>query len=167
MTGAGPPSTTPGRVVAVDYGRKRIGLATTDALRIALRGLPTVVRTTPHLEDAVRTVAQALREQDPTLVVVGLPLHEDGSESEMSREARTFASALGAAMQRPVALYHEGLTSWEAEERLRDLGLPLPQARRSGRLDQEAAKILLAAWLREPSAIDGGDAPADESGLSS
>ena len=79
----------PGRVAAVDYGRRRIGLAVTDPLRITVRGLDTLVHD-GDVEDAARQVAERLRAEGAVLVVVGLPLHASGESSEMSREAERF-----------------------------------------------------------------------------
>jgi len=135
------------RIGAVDYGRKRIGLAVCDALRITVRGLPTVVRR-GTLEQVVSEVAGSLAEEGVARVVVGLPLHADGRESEMSAEARRFGAALGAALSRPVEFFDEGLTSWEAEEDLKVAGKSLEKARRSGEIDRAAAVSILRSYLR-------------------
>lgn len=140
--------TIAGRTAAVDYGRRRVGLAVSDPLGIAVRGLPTLERG-PSPEEGARRVAQALKAQSVVRVVVGLPLHDDGRESEMSQETRRFGAALEAALGIPILFHDEGLTSWEAEEALRERGVPLPKARRQGLLDQEAARGLLRAFLRE------------------
>jgi putative Holliday junction resolvase len=136
------------RVAAVDYGRRRIGLAVSDPLRLTVRGLSTIERG-PDLSEAARAVAKALKEAGAALVLVGLPLHEDGRESEMSREARRFGEALGAAAGLPVEYVDEGLTSWEAEESLKGRKKPLRDARRAGEVDREAARAILLSWLRE------------------
>jgi putative Holliday junction resolvase len=136
-------------VAAVDYGRRRIGLAVCDPLGITVRGLATVTWAGPDPAPAVAAVARHLREAGSQAVVVGLPLYESGDESEMSREARTFALLLAAAGPWTVEHVHEGLTSWAAEERLRERGVPLEQARKAGLIDQEAAAVILRAWLDE------------------
>lgn len=136
----------PGRVAAVDYGRRRIGLAVSDPLRITTRGLATLERG-PTLETGAAAVAAALAPERPSLVVVGLPLHADGRESEMSAEVRRFAALLEAAGLR-IVLHDEGLTSWEAEEGLKGQKRSLEQARKSGELDQRAALALLRGYLQ-------------------
>jgi putative Holliday junction resolvase len=138
----------PGRVAAVDYGRRRIGLAISDPLRITTRGLTTLERG-PSVETGAAAVAIVLQREQAALVVVGLPLHADGRESEMSAEARRFAALLEAAGLR-VLLHDEGLTSWEAEEGLKGQKRSLEQARKSGAIDQRAALGLLRSWLTEP-----------------
>jgi putative Holliday junction resolvase len=143
------------RVAAVDYGRRRIGLAICDPLGITVRGLETVERG-PDLETGARRVAAALAREGAEAVIVGLPLHTDGRESEMSAEARRFAGYLEAALATAVQLVDEGLTTWEAEEHLRARGVPLREAKRSGALDREAACCLLRAWLRDRDQPDSG-----------
>ena len=136
-----------GRVAAVDYGRRRIGLALSDPLRITTRGLATLERGAT-LETGAVAVAEVLKREQAALVVVGLPLHADGRESEMSSEVRRFAALLEAAGLR-VVLHDEGLTSWEAEEGLKGQKRSLEQARKSGELDQRAALGLLRSFLYE------------------
>lgn len=136
------------RVGAVDYGRRRIGLAVSDPLGITVRGLETI-RHAGDLDEAAKHAAAALAAEGIEEVVVGLPLHADGRESEMSAEARDFADRLAGALGVPMHLSDEGLTTWEAEERIKARGIPLREAKRSGALDQEAACGLLRAWLRE------------------
>lgn len=157
-----------GRLGAVDYGRKRIGLAVSDALGITVTGLPTVVRT-GTLSDAVDAVARALRERDVEKVVVGLPLHADGRESEMSAEARDFGARVGAALSREVIFVDETLTSWEAEEAVKARGGRLRDARVRGDVDRAAAVAILSGYLRElesrpPPPIAGSAQPDPDGG---
>jgi len=134
------------RVAGVDYGRRRIGLAVCDPLGITVRGLATV-GAGRNPEESAERVAASLLPEGVAEVVVGLPLHADGRESEMSAEARAFAARLGERLGVPVHLRDEGLSSWEAEQTLRERGVPPEKARRSGLVDQECAKGLLRAWL--------------------
>jgi len=145
----------------VDYGRRRIGLAVTDPLGITVRGLETVVRG-PDLAVAARAVAQALAAEEVERVLVGLPLHASGDESEMSAEARRFGAALAtaaAASNQPleIAFLDETLTTWEAEEALRARGIHLRDAKKSGLLDREAAIAMLRGWLRDGHSWPSGD----------
>jgi putative Holliday junction resolvase len=136
-------------VAAVDYGRRRIGLAVTDPLRIGMRGLDTLHHEGDR-DAAARAVAERLRDVGGVaLVVVGLPLHASGEPSPMSREAERFGDALAAAGPFAVAYLDEGLTSWEAEGRLRERGRSVRKAARTGEVDREAAMALLATWLQE------------------
>lgn len=135
-----------GRLGAIDYGTKRVGLATSDALGITVKGLPTVVRTGP-LEADVAAVAAALAARDVTGLVVGLPLHADGQESEMSREARVFGDRVAAALGVKVVYVDETLTSWEAEQAVKASGRRLRDARVRGEVDRAVAVALLRGHL--------------------
>ncbi len=143
------------RTAAVDYGRRRIGLAVADPLGITVRGLETVDRVEDP-DDGARRTAAALQAEGVTRVLVGLPLHASGDESEMSAEARRFGAALAAAAGLPVAFLDETLTTWEAEEAVKARGVKLREAKQSGLLDQQAAVAMLRGWLR-----DGQEWPSD------
>lgn len=136
------------RTGAVDYGRRRIGLAVCDPLGIAVRGLDTL-RRDDDAAAAARAVAEALKAEGVEHVILGLPLHTDGRESPMSGEVRAFATLLQDALGMPVELVDEGLTTWEAEEAIKARGMRLREAKKKGLLDREAACALLRAWLRE------------------
>ena len=136
------------RTAAVDYGRRRIGLAISDPLGITVRGLDTHFWSGTE-EAAVAEVARILVEAGAGLIVVGLPLHASGEESEMSREARAFGEALAAASGVEVVFLDEGLTSWVAEETLKKRRRPLREAQQRGDVDREAAMALLRSWLEE------------------
>ncbi len=135
-----------GRVAAIDYGTKRIGLAVCDPLGITVRGLDTVNRP-PDEPGAVAAVAAVLRDLDVVRIVVGLPLHLDGRPSPMSEAARAFGEALGRALAREVVYLDEGLSSWEAEEEMKARGQKLRGARDRGEVDRAAARSLLRAYL--------------------
>jgi len=131
------------RILAVDWGKRRIGLAVSDALGILATGLPTLeIR---GEAEAVARVADTIRNLEADSVVVGLPLTLAGGRGEAARAAERFAASLSAAIGVPVTLYDERLTSALAERRLREAG---KRPRRSkGRVDQGAAVALLEGWL--------------------
>jgi putative Holliday junction resolvase len=152
------PAPLPGRVAAVDWGRRRIGLAISDALGLTVRGLATVTRPRAPAQaqaeaeaeaETVAEVARRLVAEQAVRIVVGLPLHASGEESDSSRAARRFGEALGRACGLPVEFLDEGLTSWEAEEEVRARGGRLLDAQRRGEIDQRAAMALLRSWLQE------------------
>lgn len=143
------------RTAAVDYGRRRIGLAVADPLGITVRGLETLAGVEDPADGAQRA-ADALRAEQVTRVLVGLPLHASGDESEMSREARRFGAHLAEASGLPVGFVDETLTTWEAEEAVKARGVKLREAKQSGLLDQQAAVAMLRGWLR-----DGEKWPSD------
>ncbi|HEY6867498.1 MAG TPA: Holliday junction resolvase RuvX [Candidatus Eisenbacteria bacterium] len=131
------------RILAVDWGERRIGLAVSDPRGIIATGLPTLeVR---GLEDALTRVARVAAETEAEAVVVGLPLLMSGARGEAARTAEAFAGALAARIAVPVDTYDERLTSTISERRLREVGVRANGRR--GRVDQGAAVALLESYL--------------------
>jgi putative Holliday junction resolvase len=131
------------RLLAVDYGRVRLGLAVSDALGMAGHPLPALRRGGEEADR--RALARLVEQHDVVRLVVGLPLNMDGSEGPMAVEARDWAQALGEALGRPVQLEDERLTTDEAESFLSSLGLR-PSDRKRLR-DSVAAALILQAVL--------------------
>jgi len=131
------------RYLGIDLGRARIGVALADDVLRTARPLETV-RHVSAQADLARIVAIA-REWEVERAVVGLPLNMDGSEGPGARHARAFAARLAEALGVPVETFDERLSTFEAEGRLRDRGVP----RRSFRekVDPEAAAVILQGWL--------------------
>ena len=133
------------RVLAVDFGEKRIGLAVSDESGTVVVPVGAISRASD--EKAAALVAEAARERDVERVVVGHPLNQDGSEGVPARRARNFARRLESASGLPVDLHGEGLTTAAAERNLIDAGIG---ARRRGvARDAEAAAVLLRDYLFE------------------
>jgi putative Holliday junction resolvase len=130
-------------VLAFDFGEKRIGVAVGDfALRIA-HPLTTIAA-----EDNVTRFAEVgklIEEWRPGRLVVGLPMHQDGTEHEISRLARRFANRLEGRFAIAVALVDERLTSVAAESRLREAGVRGDRIKDT--LDAAAASEILAAYF--------------------
>ncbi len=131
------------RILAVDWGERRVGLAVSDPLGIVATGLPTLVVT--GLEDAVRGVAAAAREHEASRIVVGLPLLLSGRRGEAAEKAERFAGRLRETTGLPVDTYDERLTSALSARRLHEVGASRRRARE--KLDQGAAVALLEAYL--------------------
>ncbi|HET8549864.1 MAG TPA: Holliday junction resolvase RuvX [Bryobacteraceae bacterium] len=144
-----------GRVLALDVGRRRIGLAISDETRTAVRGLPTLERTKSR-QDVARIAAIA-SEYDAGLLLIGLPVDLNGADTEMTEHARAFAAQLQRRTRLPVEFEDERLTSFEAEQRLG--GSVAKRERRGGIVDQTAAVLLLEAYLRSNSAFSGIHSP--------
>lgn len=133
----------PGRVLALDLGDVRIGVAISDDARRVGVALGTVHVGRPPGE--LKAIAELVREHDVTLVVVGLPLSMDGARGPRATHAEAFADGLRAILAIPVELHDERLTTVEAERGLRDAGVAGRERRAV--VDAEAARILLDAWL--------------------
>jgi putative Holliday junction resolvase len=131
------------RALGVDLGRVRIGLAIADDILATPRALTTITRTVEARDLAA--IVEVARDYEVTRAVLGLPLNMDGSEGASARLARAFAPRLETALGVPVELFDERLSSFEAETRLRDRGIPSRDWR--GRVDAEAAAVILEGWL--------------------
>ena len=132
------------RVLAVDFGEKRVGLAVSDETGEIVVPVGTVARRSDA--QAASEVVAAAREREVERLVVGLPVRPDGSgESPFAARARSFARRLADLSGLPVDLHGEALTSVSAEAVLRDAGFS--SSRRSAALDAEAAAELLRDWL--------------------
>lgn len=143
----GSPQTDTMKILGIDHGEKRIGLAVSDALGIAAHGLPTLKnRSLPETLDALRAI---ITERQITQIVVGLPLNMDGSEGSQALAARAFAEAL-APLSLPVHFIDERLTSDRARRILRESGLSRVKQRQ--RVDRMAAQFILQAFLDSRSA---------------
>jgi len=140
------------RILAVDWGERRIGLAVSDPRGIIASGLETLqVR---GLEDALRRVAGVVGETGAEAIVVGLPLLMSGERGAAARSAEAFAHALRARVAVPVETYDERLTSAISQRRLREVGVRTGHAK--GRVDQGAAMVLLESYLLR---LQSGHAP--------
>jgi len=136
-------SAATGRILAIDFGRVRIGLAVSDALGITAQGLETLQHTNKQKD--LRRLQQLIDDQGVTRVIVGHPLSYSGEETEMSRRVARFAEELRARIGLPVELWDERLSSLEAERSLQEAGLER-RKRRQAR-DRVAAQIILQSYL--------------------
>ena len=138
------------RVLGIDFGARRVGLAVSDTSGILARPWKTLT----HVDDSDERIVEEMTHEVGALVadadglssiVVGLPLRLDGSPNEQTDRVRTFAEALARATRLPVALQDERLTSREAESLLamreRDW------RRRKAKLDAASAAIILQEYL--------------------
>jgi putative holliday junction resolvase len=124
----------PARVVALDYGSARCGVAVSDPTGTLATPLEPVLR--PGTRKGFNRLLAAIRARDPERVVVGLPLSLSGGDSAQTKESRAFAERLGAALGIPVELYDERFTTTLAQRR--------PGAAAE---DSRAAAVLLEDWL--------------------
>lgn len=130
------------RILAVDYGRKRIGLAISDPLGVMAHGMETLHRRS--LRKDIAQLETIIREQEVHLIVVGDPIHLNGTPSEMSEEAEAFAARLSERSGVPYRMWDERMTSQEAGHLLRETGRS-PQ--RDGGVDRLSAQIILDSFL--------------------
>jgi putative Holliday junction resolvase len=131
------------RVLAIDHGTRRIGLALSDELQIIAQPLEFVPAQPP---DAVlERLKSLLQEKDVGLILVGLPRNLDGSEGPAAQAVRAFVAWLKEAVTVPVQTWDERLTSVQANRLLIQGGVR--RAQRKEKVDQMAAAILLQSYL--------------------
>jgi putative Holliday junction resolvase len=131
------------RILAIDFGTKRIGLAVSDALGITAQGLPTLERT--RLRDDLEHLGALAEEYAVERVLVGNPIGHRGGETSMSQRVAEFAEKLRPHVPCPVDLWDERLTSVEANRTLRESGISI--AKRQRAVDRLAAVLLLQSYL--------------------
>lgn len=131
------------RILGVDYGSVRIGLAVSDVERRISSPLKTHQRRGPQADAAF--LKQQIEQEEIGLIVVGLPVHLDGREGEKAKEARDFGHWLAKISGLSVIFWDERFTTLEAEGHLRSAGLT--RKRRRDRRDRVAAQILLQTFL--------------------
>ncbi|MFY9689416.1 MAG: Holliday junction resolvase RuvX [Candidatus Acidiferrales bacterium] len=138
------------RILALDYGRKRIGLAVSDELRLTAQPLQTLMR--KNRAEDVRRLRQICREQGVARIIVGHPVHITGEAGEMAEEAARFGARLRKELGIEVELLDERLTSWEAEQMV---GGTRVRGRDRAPIDDVAAAILLREYLERQPPVRG------------
>lgn len=146
------------RILALDHGAKRIGVAIGETETRMAFARPALHRTS--LEADVAAIGRLCADEGIDEIVVGLPLNLDGSEGSETARARAFGAALEG-IGRAVRFADERLSSWEAGRQLADQGRSVD--RRSGELDSTAARLILQEYLDALPARPGADVqPAEE-----
>lgn len=131
------------RALGVDYGTRKIGVAVSDGLGLGARGLTTLRGLRDR--DAVERLGALAAEHDVEAIVVGLPLRADGSVGDAAARVQRFVERLSQTVPIPVHTIGEWLTSFEAEERLRAMGVK--ESELVKRLDEAAAAVILEEFL--------------------
>ena len=149
-----PPFPQTGRLLGIDYGTKRIGLAVCNPEQTIAGAVESYTRVNPTADAArLRQIVQDYRIDG---LVVGLPVHMSGEEGAKAREARAFGLWAAKETGRPVRFFDERFTSLSAEAHLLSAGLT--KKKRQARIDKLAAQFLLQAYLDSPDRTAG---PAD------
>lgn len=132
-----------GRVLALDLGKKRIGLAVSDPLGVTAQGLETLQRT--RIRDDLDLLAAMAERYDVRLFLVGHPLHMSGRESRQAVYTREFGDRLTERTGLPIEYWDERWTSTQAERVLKESGISIEKRARA--VDRLAAVILLESYL--------------------
>jgi len=131
------------RILALDLGKRRIGLAISDPLGITAQGLPNLERTRKRGD--LEALATILREHEVGLILMGNPVNMGGVEGRQSAWVREFAAALEKRTGLPIRFWDERLTTVEAQRVLRESGISLEK--RAAAVDRLSAVILLQSYL--------------------
>lgn len=135
-----------GKLIAVDYGVKRVGLAICNLETQIVFPLCTLDRTVK--KNFFENFSNIIAEHKPTAIVLGLPLHEDGSPCITTNQVKNFAASLARRYPLPIYLMEELLSSFEAEENMRSMGVNAKKIKKH--VDQEAAVLILESFLTAP-----------------
>jgi putative pre-16S rRNA nuclease len=144
-----------GRVLALDLGTVRVGLALSDPLRITGQPMGRLPRSS--LRDDLNALVEVVKANDVAVVVVGHPLLMSGVAGERALDAQTFAERLRGAIACPVVLWDERLTTVQAERAL--LEGNVSRRHRKTVVDAAAAALLLQSWLDAQPTQGKGDTP--------
>jgi putative holliday junction resolvase len=131
------------RILGLDVGSKRIGIAVSDLLGVTAQGLETLQRQNKRLD--FEKLEKLARDYSIAEVVVGFPLRMSGAEGTQAEKMRRFADELRERLQIPVHLWDERLTSAEANRLLRETDMSIQ--RRGQVVDQMAAVLILQSWM--------------------
>jgi putative holliday junction resolvase len=130
-------------VLALDIGKKRIGVAGCNPLGLLVTELMTIERRS--LEQVIDVLRGVVTERAVTLLVIGLPYQMDGTVGSQAKTTQKTGKMIGKALGLPIAWVDERLTSFAAEEALK--AQQISPSRHKGAIDRKAAAIILQDWL--------------------
>lgn len=137
------------RVLGVDFGERRVGVAVSDPTNTLATPLEPIVRRRGK-RPPVSRLAEIAREHEVGQIVFGLPIGLDGAENDWCAEVRSVGDAVGERTGLPVAYVDERMTSVRAERAVRSVGLRRGERERKERIDTASAQLILQAWLDNP-----------------
>src|ERR1700683_426323 len=146
------------RILAVDYGRKRIGLAISDEMGLTAQPIGTLVRVNRQRD--LSRLCETCRALGVTHMIVGQPLHMTGEAGEIAQEAARFAARLGKATGIGVGLVDERLTSWVAKRTVAETRSAVKRKRKA--IDDVAAAVMLREYLEKRGGCARGDSAEKE-----
>lgn len=132
-----------GRIIALDLGMTKIGVAVTDELQITVRPLEKIIRRS--WKELLKQIISLINEYDAVALVLGLPFEFDGTESEMSAEVRRLHRNFSLSLTIPIFLQDERLSSISGQQQLYDSGYSIKEIAK--RLDSAAATVILSDFL--------------------
>jgi putative Holliday junction resolvase len=134
------------RVMGIDFGVRRVGVAVSDPSGTLASPLPTLKRRAGK-RPPLATLEALIQEYEVGTLVMGLPITPSGDESEWTKEVRGVGNALAKRTGLPIHFMDERFTSVQAERAIRSLGLPKKKREQKERVDAAAAMLILQMWL--------------------
>jgi len=134
-----------GRILAIDPGGRRVGLALSDPMRIIASPYETLLVT--DNTDAIEQIKKVILDQEVTEVVVGIPLRPGSEKSEQTKRVEVFIDLLKSQISQPVYVVDESYSSVEAEASIHQMGKKIGQDK--GAVDRIAASIILKQYMHE------------------
>lgn len=131
--------------MAIDYGEKSIGVAISDELQLTVRPLTTIRRGKKKYSQVIETICSLVNDHEIGTLIMGLPLNMDGTRGEAADRVEKFVDALQSRLPISIVIIDERLTSYEADQILREMGLN--ERERRARSDEYAAAIILHDYL--------------------
>lgn len=132
-----------GRILAIDYGSRRVGLAVSDPMRIIAQGAGTLANGAALVEE----VGRFIREHGIVLVVIGMPYAPDGGKGAKGKEVEEFIERLRPATSAEITTWDESFSSVRAHQAFRQAGMKRKQRQEKHRVDEMAARLLLQEFL--------------------
>ena len=136
-------TTQTSRILGLDHGQRRIGVAISDELGLTAQPLLTILHT--NQRNDLRSLGRLLRRYDCTAIVIGWPIHLSGDRSPRAQAVEKFADTLRAEFSLPVHLWDERMSTAEAHRHLDAAGRGVRD--RKDVIDQVAAMLILQSWL--------------------
>lgn len=134
------------RIMGLDYGSKTVGVAVCDPLGLTAQAMETITRKEENkLRQTCQRIEALIREYEITTIILGYPKNMDGSVGERGEKTREFRNMIGRRTGLPVILWDERLTTIEADEILRESGVPREERKKV--IDKVAAGIILQSYL--------------------
>ena len=132
-------------ILGFDFGTKRIGIAI--AQEVTGTSNPLITVTAVKHKPDWDSISKIIEEWQPDLLVIGLPLHMDGTEQDMTQAARRFSNQLNGRYQIPIALMDERLSSNEAESILNEQSSTRSHYQNKAQIDMISAQLILQSWM--------------------
>ena len=134
------------RVMALDYGDATVGVAVSDPLFLTAQGIEIIRREKEtHLRPTLRRIGELIDKYHVEAIVLGLPLNMDGSKGPRALKTEKFRDTLEKRFRLPVYMTDERLSSFEAEEEMREAGIKPSEFKKH--VDRIAAQIILEEWM--------------------